>query len=297
MHRRPILVTGSHRSGSTWIGRMIEHSLNVRYIHEPFNTDRKKSPLMYSFEYVSSSSDKEYQEIIKSYIESFYSSSLKTSLINLKKIRSIKRGYHFLIDYRNRFTKRTLLKDPIAIMSAEWLYETINCDVIVTIRHPAAFIASLKVLNWEFDFNNFLDQKNLMFDHFDNYKSQIIEYSKDKKDIINQGILLWNTLYSTVFKYQEKYGDQWYFVRHEDISRDPVLEFEKIFSFLDLEFKSFIIKEIINSSSNKNETELKRDSIKNIKTWKERLSIEEIELIKEKTNTVWKEFYNEEDWY
>src|SRR5882672_1880226 len=39
---RPILVTGAHRSGSTWVGRMIARSPTIRYIHEPFNPDAFK---------------------------------------------------------------------------------------------------------------------------------------------------------------------------------------------------------------------------------------------------------------
>ena len=34
---KPILVTGSHRSGSTWTGRIISAAPHVGYIHEPFN--------------------------------------------------------------------------------------------------------------------------------------------------------------------------------------------------------------------------------------------------------------------
>ena len=34
---RPILVTGSHLSGTTWVGRMIAVSPCVAYLHEPFN--------------------------------------------------------------------------------------------------------------------------------------------------------------------------------------------------------------------------------------------------------------------
>jgi len=37
----PILVTGSHRSGSTWIGQVMSHSINLHYIHEPFNPNRQ----------------------------------------------------------------------------------------------------------------------------------------------------------------------------------------------------------------------------------------------------------------
>ena len=31
----PILVTGSHRSGSTWVGKMLSVAPHVAYIHEP----------------------------------------------------------------------------------------------------------------------------------------------------------------------------------------------------------------------------------------------------------------------
>src|SRR6476620_4378035 len=34
---RPIVVTGTHRSGTTWVGEMIATSPQVAYVHEPFN--------------------------------------------------------------------------------------------------------------------------------------------------------------------------------------------------------------------------------------------------------------------
>ena len=37
MHTKPILVTGSHRSGTTWVGKMLAATGSVGYIHEPFN--------------------------------------------------------------------------------------------------------------------------------------------------------------------------------------------------------------------------------------------------------------------
>jgi hypothetical protein len=34
---RPILVTGAHRSGTTWVGTSLGKSRHVCYMHEPFN--------------------------------------------------------------------------------------------------------------------------------------------------------------------------------------------------------------------------------------------------------------------
>jgi hypothetical protein len=35
--RKPILITGSHRSGSTWLATMLALSENSLIAHEPFN--------------------------------------------------------------------------------------------------------------------------------------------------------------------------------------------------------------------------------------------------------------------
>ncbi len=37
MSQRPILVTGAHRSGTTWIGKMLALAPGVGYVHEPFS--------------------------------------------------------------------------------------------------------------------------------------------------------------------------------------------------------------------------------------------------------------------
>src|SRR5512146_1490213 len=37
MERKPILVTGAHRTGTTWVGRMLAADPGVAYISEPLN--------------------------------------------------------------------------------------------------------------------------------------------------------------------------------------------------------------------------------------------------------------------
>ena len=39
---KPILITGCHRSGTTWIGKTIAYSNNIIYIGEPFNPNLSK---------------------------------------------------------------------------------------------------------------------------------------------------------------------------------------------------------------------------------------------------------------
>ena len=39
---RPILVTGAHRSGTTWVGKMLALAPGVAYVHEPFSPKTPK---------------------------------------------------------------------------------------------------------------------------------------------------------------------------------------------------------------------------------------------------------------
>ncbi len=297
--KKNILVTGSHRSGSTWTGKVIAKASRVRYIQEPFNIAIKqynyKSPFTYWFEFLIDSPT-EHQKESKTYIESFYKVIHLDTLKRLFKVRSLKGLYHYLADLKGRITDRTVIKDPIAIMSAEWIYLNYNIDIVVLIRHPAAFVASLKVKNWQYDFNNYLNQSILMNTYLKDYQIIINDYSKNKKDIIDQGILLWNTIHETIAYYQSKYGNDWYFVKHEDLSISPIVEFDKMFSKIDLTLDSDVESYLNETTKSKESSRLKRNSAENVKSWKKRLSYDEIQRIKIGTDKVWKKFYTENDW-
>jgi hypothetical protein len=192
---------------------------------------------------------------------------------------------------------RTVLKDPLALMSAPWIFERISCDVIVTVRHPAAFVASLKLKDWKFPFDHLLKQPKLMERYLSKYKEQIVLFSEKEFPIIKQGTLLWNILYSIVFQHQKHYKSQWYFVRHEDLSINPLAEFKEIFQFLNIDFSESVKNKIIATTTTTEATKLERDSKANISTWTKRLDTSEIKYVKEHTQEVWEHFYSEEDWF
>lgn len=297
--KKNILVTGAHRSGTTWTGKIISKAKGTHYVFEPFNIGikRKYSPLTYWFEFIDDDTSIEHQKKVANYINSFCTVFHINTIKGLMEVNSLKNLYYYLKDIMNcLFSERTILKDPIAIMSAEWIYKNYNIDIIVLIRHPAAFVASLKVKNWKFDFNQYKNQHGLMNKYLTNYKDVINEYSNNKKDGIDQGILLWNIIYDTIAYYQSKYGDKWYFVRHEDLSINPIAEFEKMFSKINLTLDADVENYIKKTTNDSNQAGLKRNSAKNIKTWKNRLSNDEIHRIKIGTKDVWKKFYTEDDW-
>lgn len=294
-NKKPIIVTGAHRSGTTWLGRMIALNKNIRYIHEPFNIGEKRiHPLKHWFEYVTFDDEPEKQKEIYTYIDELLDFNMPGIIKDLKTISGPRDILNFIKDSYNRINKRPLIKDPIAIMSTDWLVEKFDANAVILIRHPAAFVASLKVKNWEHTFDHYVKQDKLMT-LLEPYADKILSFSKVKPDIIDQGILLWNISYFRVLQYKADYPD-WIYVRHEDLSLNPVEEIKKIYNELDLNFTKKIEDKITESSSAKVETRLKRDSKKNIHSWKKRLNKEEINRIKQGTEAVASEFYSDMDW-
>jgi len=288
---KPILVTGAHRSGTTWVGKMITNSPSVHYIHEPFNIDY--SPLKvkpgYWFQYITG----ENESFIHEQIE-----QLLTPKAAPQKSKGGKQWTKFLNPGVEK--QRILIKDPIAIFSVEWLASRFDMDVVIMIRHPAAFVESIIEQNWTHDFSHFLNQPLLMKEHLFPFEAEIKTFAKTKCDIIDQAILLWKLIYYMVNKYRQKHKD-WLYIKHEELSAEPLKGFKKIFRFINVKCPGEIKKIILEHSSSINPVDgdvhsIKRDSKSTIKKWKNKFTQEEIKKIREGVDDISKDFYTDEDW-
>lgn len=303
--RKPILVTGSHRSGSTWAGQVLAAAPKTAYIHEPFNirtkTGGSKEHFKRWFQYISEENSQNYEEVLGRVFE--YKDPWGRKLTKVKPVRTFAKIIRDQgLAWWHRISKAApIVKDPIALFSAEWLSERFNMNVLVMIRHPAAFCSSLKIKDWKFDFNHFLDQPLLMKRYLGLFEGEIRGYAKNAPDIIDQAILLWNCIHHTINIYQEKHSD-WLFVRHEDLSLDPINQFNFIYAAFDLEFTKKVRSFILESSGAHNpveqqlQNEFIRNSIENVSNWKNRLSKNEIDRIKDKTSAISNLFYTEDEW-
>ena len=304
--KKPILLTGAHRSGTTWVGRMLAESPLVGYIYEPFNLNHPlgicAAKFDYWFPYISRENESIFYEHIKNTTRFSYDLVAGVKTIRCREdLWRIFKQYASFFKYRIS-NVRPLIKDPIAVFSTEWLASTFDMDVIVLIRHPAAFTSSLKRLNWTHPFSHFLEQPLLMRDHLSSFEAEIREYVDKEHDIIDQATLLRRLIYHMVIKYQNNHND-WIFIRHEDLSRDPLRGFQNLFNNLNLEFSEHVsetIKEYTNSANPSEAPEkgqsLKRDSKSNIWNWKSRLTVSEIERIRTQVEDISSVFYSDKDW-
>ncbi len=301
--RKPILVTGSHRSGSTWVGRMIALSPSVAYIHEPFNLRHRpgicKAKFDFWFTYICSENEQIFFNDLNDCVQ--FKFNFKEELKSVSSARDtlrMLRDYLLFTKYR-LFPTRPVIKDPIAVFSADWLAKNFDMDVILLIRHPAAFVGSLKQANWTHPFDHFLQQPLLMEQHLSKFRSEIIEYSKEEKNIVDQAILLWNIINHMVLNYQIN-NPGWNILKHEELSKHPVETFSNLYKYLNLDFSKPIQEKILSFSQEDMTSgkfaSLMRNSKANIMRWKTRLTNDEIRKIKAKTQEIADRFYTEEDW-
>lgn len=300
MSTKPILVTGAHRSGTTWVGKMLALAPGVGYVHEPFNPRFSAGAFDRYFTVVTQDNEARYAPELERALSFRYD-----LLTRLRRRHAPKDVARALRDFAHtqgprRAGARPLMKDPIALLSAEWLAPRFEMDVVVLIRHPAAFASSLKRLGWRHSFATFLDDGRVP-EVIRPYEGEIRAQAREPGDELAQAALLWRLLYNAVAAYRERHDD-WLFLRHEDISLEPGERFEQLYERLGLELTEPARTEIERASSAGNPSALptphavELDSAASLGRWREELTGAEIETLRERTADVWPHFYSEGDW-
>ena len=291
------LVTGSHRSGSTWVGRVLERNSKVDIITEPYNlnTIKKFNRISYDYWYPmihdeSTAGHKELSDLMQYYLRT-------NSFTFLQQLFESYEGLDLYNSMKKRL-RRTLrpfklVKDPMAIFSTPWLETTFNLRPLVLIRHPAAFALSIKEKDWWFDFDNLLNQEVFFQGPLNHLKDEVLEFKKHDQDrtIIENAALFWKVCYTQVRYYQEQHPS-WHYISHEALSLEPLIEFERVFQYFNLEFTSEVEAYIIQSSQADKPEFLKRNSLQNMLKWQNNLSKFEKEIIYRVTREVADSYYD-----
>jgi glycosyltransferase involved in cell wall biosynthesis len=303
----PILVTGVHRSSTTWVGKMLAANRKYAYVSEPLNVLHRKGvmriPVKHWYTYVCN--DNEHL-----YLSAFYETMRLRyhTMQEFGTLRSPKDLGRMMRDW-SAFTagrlggKQVLLKDPFAVFSADWFSRRLGCAVVIAVRHPAAFVSSLKRLDWPFEFEDLLAQPYLMRDWLEPFREDIQAAQEAKDDMVFQGSVLWRVIYSVVWEYSQRFP-AFQIVRHEDLSLDPMNRFKALYDALGVPFTARVAKTLLKSTNPGNPTELPLDSIHavrldskaNLKNWQKRLTPDEIERVQDLTGDVAGRYYSDEDW-
>ena len=275
------------------------------YIHEPFLPNRSPGwitePLPHWYMYICEDNAHLYRDAVARVLRMRY------PMRSVPKSRSAKQLAVQLPEIAKSIRYRTggavpLVKDPLALFSSEWLAREFGMQVVVMIRDAAAFVSSIKKLNWGFDYErNWLAQDLLMRDllghRADEYRGYVGEV-----DLVGEGIVMWNSIYDVVDQLRARHPD-WSFVKYEGLADDPIAGFQSLYGKLGLSWSTDVADKIrsFNSAQNPGEVPIwkrravKRDSGAAKTTWRTRLTPEEIERVRNETRDVALKFYSPEE--
>jgi hypothetical protein len=283
---------------------MIALSPELVYVREPFNIEypHQLSPLPVDrwYKHIPSGTKmREYHDVLKRVLNLRY--PLNHHLRTAETIGEMYFHLRHAVWYAWHRWKgcSVLLKDPLALLAAEWLDAEFDLDVLVMIRHPAAFAGSLKEKGWTHPFEDFLAQPQLMEGYFADYTDEIETFANRDRDIVDQAALLWTLLYTVVAAYRKKHPE-WTFLRHEDVARAPVDTFQKLYDQYDLDFTDEIRKRIEEHShspgESASENSIHRDSQSVVRNWTRRLTSAEIARVRERTESIASKYYQDDEW-
>lgn len=298
----PILVTGVHRSGTTWIGRMLALAGDVSYMSEPLNP-YSPGPLLslktsHQYRYICEKNEACFLNAYKSLTKLEYPFRREWRAVRRPAdvARITKRAARLALDRRRG--ARPLFKDPFAFFSIPWFLDRLGCVAVVTVRHPAAVVSSLKRLGWRFNFAHLLDQPLLIEDLLAPYEAEMERLRRSPADIVLHGSLLWKMVYDTASRFSEG-DDRVVVVRHEDLSSNPVERFGGLYRALGLRSDAGTADSIRAFTDERNPVELESEQPKSVRlnsrasleNWRHRLTTEEILRIRELTEGVVERYY------
>jgi hypothetical protein len=303
----PILITGAHRTGTTWEGRTLEAGGELGYIDEPFSLLHRPGVLATRFDawfpYITDDPDGSLTAAVGRMLEFRYDPGAE-----VRALRSPRDAGRMVRDARRfggfrRGGVRPLVKDPVALLAAPWLADTFRMEVVVTVRHPAAFASSLKRMGWTHPFGHFLAQPALMEGPLAAYRDRVERFAADPPDVVDQAGLLWTMLHDVIDGYRSDHPG-WTFVRHEDLSGEPDGEFAALCERLGVRYEGPVREHLLAGTGGDNPVEavngrahtLRRDSRANITTWRTRLTSDEIARVREATADVSPRFYGADEW-
>lgn len=143
--RDVVVVTGPHRSGTTLMGRMLQHAPRTFLVHEPFNLEWGLAGVPHRFQQLTAAdTDHPAANVLRGFLTTGDGPWLGHG-------RLLDAGHPRKVSNRNnvrglrpwRFT--AVVKDPFLLLSLGWINTALSDrPVVVTLRHPCAWVASLQ---------------------------------------------------------------------------------------------------------------------------------------------------------
>jgi len=215
------VISGSGRSGTTWIGQVLGSIAHYRIMFEPFH--KQETEVLHDWHY------RQYvrpDDRSSAYVE-------PASLILSGRVHS-----HWIDKFNGEvFPRGRLIKDIRIQMLLPWMHKTFpDVPIAIVTRHPCAVALSRIALGWKTNLDGLLEQEELL----DDYLSPFVAEMERAEDEFDKNLVLWCAENYVPLRYfsgrnyapsAHQPGDPAYVTRYEDICAKPEAEFGKLAAF------------------------------------------------------------------
>jgi hypothetical protein len=222
--RRPILVAGLARSGTTWVATVLSRTPRVRYLHEPFNATNVAGAASLSYRYLpGDAADAEFD----AHCPKAFSGRVEGPYLLGNRV--------WPRNKLSRWPGRTLVKDVDVCLALERVQVLRAPRIVIVVRHPCAVAASWSRLGFPVDgiLDRIRAQPRLMQERLGAFEHLFAE-----RRGFWQGMgLLWGVCHRIMVE-QLRRNPDWKLVRHEDFCLAPEERFRELYHALGLRWTS-----------------------------------------------------------
>ncbi|PEN09242.1 hypothetical protein CRI93_00490 [Longimonas halophila] len=262
-----IFVTGSIRSGTTFLADILSTPLSVDYIHEPFNVRCGMPGMEKRYQYIAETLETDTMQMLDRQFERLkqYDFALQTSYYpndpsHLKLIKKVvgSRGPFFLrLAKANYLHRHCIVKDPTAPLVARHLHTAYQFKPVVIIRHPASLVASFERVSWWPETQKLLSQDAFVRDYLT--EQDLANYNSYDHSSLTDACFHWLFTYRTLLQWANAF--EWPVVTHEELCASPVETFGALYDTLGLPWSSYVERKIHRKTHGGNSPEAKQGRV------------------------------------
>ncbi|HEY1920743.1 MAG TPA: sulfotransferase [Streptosporangiaceae bacterium] len=311
-------MTGLPRSGTSWTGKMLQFSGEVVYVNEPMNM---MHPPGHSPGVLNAEVTDRYQYICPDNDERWavaFGDTLRLRYHLGAELRRNRGPYDLgrMVKYSTNFTvgrvrgQRALIDDPFGTFSVAWFAQRMGCRVVVCVRHPLSWVGSWRKLGWKAQLHDLLRQPLLMRDLLGPYEDELRAVA-DSTDYVARAATLWRVAYSVIDDMNTRQPDLFHIQRYEDLASNPEAGYRELYGVCGLTWSDQARKRIIWATTDHGKAESQRswtlrgglsrtafrpmDSRSALGAFRNRLTEQEIDQIREITESVAPKYYDAKD--
>lgn len=265
-----IVLAGMGRSGTTWVGDIVNYDNSYRVLFEPFFPTRVKQAR--EFEYIQYLNPDCDNEIFINQAETILAGKVHNNWVDR--------------DNKRLFYRRRIIKDIRCNLMLGWLKKIANPPVILLIRHPLQIVSSWFKLGWgkeaggrRSDFDIITSQQSLLKDY--PIISDVMKWIEPEEFVEN---IVFGWCVHHFIPIQQLKKDEAHVVFYENLLIDSENEVSRLFHYLDKPFDNRKLRNALKNSSSTNflGRDFSKDQSRLQSSWKEEFSAQQIQ----RTNSI-----------